>query len=111
VDYNAIQEDIWRPWEVALFAQCASQDASFKDAVIGAHGLPSLVAALDSMLAEDLLVRQIHWENVAITLRALAFLSEQEWVADAVDPSIIRSLLQVFRCVRFPTVFPPPAHA
>ena len=92
---------MWRPWEVALFAQCSSQDTMFKDAVTGPHGLPSLVAALDSMLAEHLLVREIHWENVALTLRALAFVSEQEWVVAAVDPAIIPSLLQVFRCVRY----------
>ncbi|KAF8516255.1 hypothetical protein JB92DRAFT_2273865 [Gautieria morchelliformis] len=50
-----------------------------------------------------------HWENVALTLRALAFLSEQEWVAQAVDAAIVRSLLGVFRpiipqrwfCTRF----------
>jgi hypothetical protein len=40
----------------------------------------------------------IYWENVALTLRVIAFLSEQEWVAKAVDAWIVRSLLGVFRC-------------
>ena len=51
------------------------------------------------MLADDVRVRDVHWENVALTLRALAFLSEQEWVVEAVDPAIVRSLLRVFRYV------------
>ncbi|KAF8516253.1 hypothetical protein JB92DRAFT_2911128 [Gautieria morchelliformis] len=108
-EYNS--KDLWRPWEIALFAQCASQDQSFKDVVVGPHGLPSLIVALDSMLMDEGMVRGVgvHWENVALTLRALAFLSEQEWVAQAVDAAIVRSLLGVFRpiipqrwfCTRF----------
>ena len=104
-DHKAREEDVWRPWEVALFAQCASQDTWFKDAVTGKHGLPSLVAALDSRLAKNLTVYENYWEYVAITLRSLAFLSEQEWVVEwvaaAKDPPLIRSLLQVFRHVSF----------
>ena len=102
-DHKAGEEDICRPWEVALFAQCASQDTWFKGAVTSPHGLPSLVAALDSRLAKNLGVHEIHWEYVTITLRSLAFLSEQEWVVEwvaaAKDPPLIRSLLQVFRHV------------
>ena len=97
--YSAKGEDVWRPWEVALFAQCASQDPWFKHVVVGRHGLPSLIDALDVMLAKEKLVLQVDWENVALTLRALAFLSEQEWVAESVDQVIIRSLLRVFRYV------------
>jgi hypothetical protein len=100
-DYNTKQVYIWRPWEVALFAQCASQDEWFKDAVLGTHGHSSLVSALDCMLLENQ-VGQIRWEAIAITLRALAFLSEHEWVAGAIDIGTIRSLLRVLRCVRFP---------
>lgn len=63
---------------------------------MGAHGLSSLVAALDTMLAH-VDARDVHWENVALTLRSLAFLLEHEWVAEAVNPDIVRSLLGVFR--------------
>ena len=104
-DHNTREEDVWRPWEVALFAQCALQDTWFKDAVTDPHGLPSLVAALNSRLAKNLTVHEKHWEYVAITLRSLAFLSEQEWVVEWVvadeDPPLIRSLLQVLRHVSF----------
>ncbi|KAF8516248.1 hypothetical protein JB92DRAFT_2272767 [Gautieria morchelliformis] len=117
-EYNT--KDLWRPWEVALFAQCASQDESFKDVVVGSHGLPSLIVALDFMLnagkhrlrLNEMLrgIRPgVHWENVALTLGVITFLSEQEWVAQAVDAAIVRSLISVFRsiipqhwsCIRF----------
>ncbi|KAF8517478.1 hypothetical protein JB92DRAFT_2829019 [Gautieria morchelliformis] len=84
-EYNG--KDLWRPWEVALFAQCAAQDKSFKAIIRGPHGLPSLIVALDSMLMHKGRVRGVgvDWENMALTLRALAFLAEQEWVAQAVN--------------------------
>lgn len=91
--------DTSRPWEVALFGLCASQNAWFKDAVLGPTGLDSLVKDLDRMLAPSIPVLDVNWEDVALTLRALAFLSEHEWVARAVEDTIVRSLLGVFRCV------------
>ncbi|KAF8516245.1 hypothetical protein JB92DRAFT_2911102 [Gautieria morchelliformis] len=102
-------KDVWRPWEVALFAQCASQDPKLRDAVVDPHGLPSLIAALDFMLADQVWVREVNWEHVALTLRSLAFLSEQAWVAHAIEPAIVKSLLRVFKrsiperwfCIRF----------
>ena len=95
-----------RPWEVALFGLCASQNSWFKDAVLGPTGLLSLVTALDTMLAPSLPIHQVLWEDVAITLRALAFLSEHEWVAKVVEErSIVRSLLGVFRCVHSGQLF------
>ncbi|KAF8520997.1 hypothetical protein JB92DRAFT_2893550 [Gautieria morchelliformis] len=100
---------ISRPWEIALFALCSSQNPWFKDVVLGPTGVQSLVTALDTMLAPSTPFQDVHWENVALTLRALAFLSEHDWVARAVEERIVRSLLGVFRrsiperwfCIRF----------
>jgi hypothetical protein len=90
---------ISRPWEVALFALCSSQNPWFKDVVLGPTGVQSLVTALDAMLSRSIPVQDVHWENVALTLRALAFLSEHDWVAKVVEERIVRSLLGVFRCL------------
>jgi len=86
------------------------QDPEFKDFVVGEYGLSNLIAALDFMLAEHVTVHDVHWENVALTLRALAFLSEQEWVAEAVFHVFYSSYTHALRrrsiperwfCIRF----------
>ncbi|KAF8579287.1 hypothetical protein K439DRAFT_410421 [Ramaria rubella] len=95
---------VTRPWQVALFALC-----SLKHAVLGPAGLPALIATLDSMLAPQVPAGAVIWEDVALTLRALAFLSEHAWVAESVGGEFVVSLLGVFRrpiparwlCIRF----------
>lgn len=88
-----------RPWEVAIFTQVAAQETCFKPIVLDIHGLPSLVNALECMLADNIDRYAVHWNRVALTLRAMSFSLEQEWVASIIKPRIISSLLRVFRCV------------
>lgn len=57
------------------------------------------------MLAPSIPLLDVNWENVALTLRALAFLSEHDWVAKAVEDSIVGTLLGVFRCVYSGPIF------
>ena len=95
-----------RTWEVALFGLCASQNSWFKDAVLGPTGLLSLVTALNTMLSPSLPIHQVLWEDVTITLRALAFLSEHEWVAKVVEErNIVRLLSGFIRCVHSSQLF------
>ena len=43
-----------RPWEVAVIGSCASQHPTFKDVVQGPSGIPSLVLALNDLMAMDI---------------------------------------------------------
>jgi len=87
----------------------ASQDERLKAVVLGPHGLASLLSALDRTIPKHGEQEDVNWEHVTLTLRALAFLSEQKWVADSIDPNVVDSLLNVFRpripkrwlCIRF----------
>jgi len=89
-----------RPWEVALFALCASQTPVFETVVLGPIGLPHLVSALNAMLSKTIDMDGVKWEDVAFNLRAMAFLSEHRWVVVGVDEEcegIITSIMGVFR--------------
>jgi hypothetical protein len=91
-----------RPWEVALFALCASQAIVFKNAVLGPIGLPLLVSDLDLMLSKEVDMDHVKWEDVALNLRAMAFLSEHRWVVEGVEEEaeiLITSIMGVFRYV------------
>ncbi|KAF8579299.1 hypothetical protein K439DRAFT_410719 [Ramaria rubella] len=149
----SVTPDLSRPWEVALFAQCAAlehQDHSpasptspaspsparalhdqpahntpqnpaatavspsqpdpsisaspitlFTSSVLGPAGLPSLLTALNTLLAPSTL----HWENIALTVRALAALSLHGWVWEGIEglervegeKGVVKALLGVFR--------------
>jgi len=70
--------------------------------VLGPYGLKSLLFALEKMVKSPVPADEVDWEHVALTLRALAFLSEHEWLANAVQPEIVGSLLSVFRYLARP---------
>ncbi|KAF8499487.1 hypothetical protein BU17DRAFT_72199 [Hysterangium stoloniferum] len=89
-----------RSWEVALFALCASQTPVFKTVVLGPIGLPLMVSALNDMLRMDIDMDGVKWEDVALNLRAMAFLSEHGWVVVGVEEDcevLITSIMGVFR--------------
>ena len=65
--------------------------------MLGPHGLSSLFSALDGMLSECVPTGDVAWEHVALTLRALAFSSEHEWIAGAIHPEVMVTLLNIFR--------------
>lgn len=72
-----------RPHEVALLALCASASSAgslssfFTLSVLGKTGVPLLVSSLKALVEAE---TKVNWEDVALILRALAFLSEHGWV-------------------------------
>lgn len=54
--------------------------AFFRRMVLGPTGIPMLVKSLDSLLASEIDMDDVKWEDVGLALRALAFLSEHAWV-------------------------------
>lgn len=99
-----------RPWEVALFALCATADVPgasfFRRMVLGPMGIPVFIRSLDSLLSVKVDMDDVKWEDIGLTLRALAFVSEQAWVVQGMSSSsegegdkveaIIKAIMGVF---------------
>ncbi|GJJ08141.1 hypothetical protein Clacol_002349 [Clathrus columnatus] len=102
-----IDAPITRPWEVALFALCASTETSsapfFKRMVLGPMGIPLFIRSLNSLMASHIDMGDVKWEDVGLTLRALAFVSKHEWVVRGMSgddnskaEELIKSIMKVF---------------
>lgn len=93
MDYNA---ENCQPWEVAIFAECASQDSTFAQMVFGDHGIPSIVTVLQGILSNQALSTG-ELEHVYCIVSVLHQLSRHAWIAKAVEPGVIGLLMNVFR--------------
>ncbi|GJJ14167.1 hypothetical protein Clacol_008428 [Clathrus columnatus] len=101
-----------RPWEVALFALCASTETPvapfFRRMVLGPTGIPLLVLSLNSLMASNIDMDDVKWEDVGLVLRALAFVSEHGWVVQGMSGDddetegedkvvkVVKSIMNVF---------------
>jgi len=88
-----------RPWELQIFAICASQDPWYKEVVLGPHRLQSLFSALEYALSNIDSDDHTDYSHRAI-LSCLYWISENSWVAQDVEPSAMRILLNVVRQTR-----------
>lgn len=98
-----------RPHEVALLAISASSVFSgphssvFTLSVLGQTGIPLLLSALNQLILPEVKMEKVHWEDAALIIRALAFLSEHGWVIRGLsfhlnhERLMVTTLLAVFR--------------
>ncbi|KAF8506199.1 hypothetical protein BU17DRAFT_71381 [Hysterangium stoloniferum] len=88
-----------RSWEVALFAHCSAQGPQFKEAVLRPTGLPYLIKTIEMGLAKLIHNENVPWENVTVTFRTLASLTEHDWVvhSDVVNEGAVVAIMSVFR--------------
>ena len=94
-----------RPWEVAVIGLCASQHPIFKDVVRGPSGIPSLVLALNDLLATDIGGRDSLLNTTSDIFIAISRLSHCEWVKDIANPAFISLMVDVLRCEIFSQLY------
>lgn len=83
-------------WEIAIFAECASQDSSFIEVVLGDRGIPSMIPVLQGILSQGI-ISTMAWDHVCCVVSVLNKLSRHAWIAQTVEPGLIGLLLNVFR--------------
>ncbi|KAF8526267.1 hypothetical protein BU17DRAFT_83086 [Hysterangium stoloniferum] len=88
-----------RSWEVALFAHCSTQAPKFKEVVLRPTGFPLLITTMETKLGRSVHNERVPWEDVTVTLRSLAFLTEHDWVVDSnvVNERALVAIMNVFR--------------
>jgi hypothetical protein len=89
----------FRPWQLALFADCASQDLWFLPLVLGQQGLQNLISGINQALSHNVLENNVPYDQLAEMLLALASLSCHTWVAEAIEPAFMGVLVKMLRCV------------